>query len=143
MSRREKEIVERAFEAWRNEDLDLLRGCLHRSAISLIHMPRDAWPMFGPLIGRIAVLAGLKQVSDNFHVVDYRPLRMRPEEREGGTAYVCSTVIKYAHRRTGHLYETTTRAVWTVRGDSILKYEVFHDAEKLRAFYEMVKGAEH
>jgi len=52
--------------------------------------------------------------------------------------WTCRARIHYAHRATGISYEVTIRNVWTIVGDRIRSYEVFHDAPRMRAFFEMV-----
>ncbi len=131
-------IVEAAYTAWATEDLAMLADCLHERAVSLIHMPAGTWPMSGPLIGKPTVLGALAAVARNFEVVDYRPLKMTGE----AGVWTCRARIHYGHRSSGLSYEATTRNVWKVLGDRIISYEVFHDAERLRAFYELVNRAE-
>jgi ketosteroid isomerase-like protein len=128
-------IVEAAYTAWASEDLAMLGQCLHEQAVSLIHMPAGTWPMSGPLLGKPAVLGALAAVASSFEVVEYRPLKMSGE----AGVWTCRARIHYGHRDTGLSYEATTRNIWKVRGDKIVSYEVFHDAARLRAFYEMVK----
>lgn len=127
-------IIEAAYAAWAGEDLAMLGDCMHENAISLIHMPERTWPMSGPLIGKPAVLGALAKVSRDFEVVEYRPLTMKGEDG----VWTCRARIHYGHRITGLSYEATTRNIWKIQGDRIISYEVFHDAARLRAFFEMV-----
>ena len=46
--------------------------------------------------------------------------------------------IHYGHKSTGLSYEANIRNVWHIEGDKVRRFEVFHDAARLRAFFEMV-----
>jgi len=134
MRANERLIIEAAYAAWGAEDLSLLGDCLHDRAISIIHLPQGSWPMSGSLRGKPAILGALDAVSRNFEVAEYRPLKMTGEDG----IWTCRARIHYAHRATGISYEATIRNVWTIVGDRIRSYEVFHDAPRMRAFFEMV-----
>jgi hypothetical protein len=45
------------------------------------------------------------------------------------------------HRATGIVYESTVRNTWRFEGEKIRAFEVIHDAERLRAFFELVSRA--
>jgi ketosteroid isomerase-like protein len=134
MRANERLIVETAYTAWAEEDLSLLDLCLHEKAVSRIHLPPGAWPMSGSLRGKRAILGALDAVSRNFHVAEYRPLRMSGEDG----IWRCHARIHYAHRTSGISYEATIRNIWWIVGDRICSYEVFHDGPRLRAFFDLV-----
>lgn len=39
---------------------------------------------------------------------------------------------------TGLTYEGRIRHVWRIEGDKIVRFEEFHDAERTRAFFELL-----
>jgi ketosteroid isomerase-like protein len=127
-------ILEAAYASWEDEDLSLLGRCLHENAVSFIHLPDGTWPMSGVLRGRKAVLDALGRVARDFEVIEYRPTKM--SNNDG--VWTCRARLHYLHRETSLSYEATISNVWTMVGDRITSYEVFHDAERMRAFFEMV-----
>jgi ketosteroid isomerase-like protein len=133
-------VLEAAYASWEAQDLSLLAYCMHENAVSFIRLPPGAWPMTGVLRGKATVLAALGKVSRDFDVLEYRPTRMHCPDGNG--IWKCHARIHYRHRATGLSYEASVRNVWTIVGDKIASYEVFHDAGRLRAFFELVKRAD-
>ena len=138
MQANQRLVVEAAYASWEEEDLSLLACVLHDKAVSHIRLPPGAWPMAGVLRGKAAVLAGLGRVAQNFQVAEYRPTKMKGEDG----IWTCRARVQYAHRTSGLIYQATISNVWTILGDKITTYEVIHDAELLRTFFDLVQRSE-
>jgi ketosteroid isomerase-like protein len=134
MQASERLLVEAAYASWDEEDLSLLASVLHENAVSHIRLPPGTWPMAGVLRGKSAVLGGLSRVAQNFEVAEYRPVKMKGEDG----IWTCRARVQYAHRSSGLIYKATISNIWTVVGDKITGYEVVHDAELLRTFFQLV-----
>lgn len=130
-------MVEAAYHAWSAEDLDFLSGCMHSAATTYIRLPPGTWPMSGILRGRPAILNSLGQIARSFRVLEYRPTKMTGADG----VWTCRGRVQYGHRASGLVYEATMRNVWVVRGDKIVSYEVIHDADRLRAYFQLVSQA--
>ena len=91
--------------------------------------------MSGPLIGKPAMLGALAEGLRDFEVVEYRPLKMKGADglwTSPGQAF--TTGIESPACRTRPPFVTSGTSKATGSGS----FEVFHDAARLRAFFEMV-----
>ena len=130
----ERLIIEAVYASWSAQDLAAVAGCLHHDAVYKLHLPPGAWPIAGIVRGKATIIKSLDEILRDFEVLEYRPLKITNAD---GT-WKSRAKIHYGHRATGLSYEATIRNVWQIEGDKIRKFEVFHDAARLRAFFEMV-----
>ena len=127
-------IVEAMYASWAAQDLSSVAACLHRDATYTLHLPKGAWPIAGDVRGKRKIVTSLAEILRDFEVVEYRPLKVT----ESDDAATSRAKIHYGHKATGLSYEATIRNVWRIEGDKVRSFEVFHDAARLRAFFEMV-----
>jgi ketosteroid isomerase-like protein len=130
----ERLIVEALYASWAAHDLAAVAGCLHRDATYNLHLPPGAWPIAGEVHGKSRIVTSLAALLRDFEVVEYRPLKISEADQH----VVSRAKIHYGHKATGMSYEATVRNVWRIEGDKVRSFEVFHDAARLRAFFEMV-----
>lgn len=130
-------IIEATYASWAAQDLAAVGSCLHNDAVYLLHLPAGAWPISGAVRGRARILKSLGEILRDFEVLEYRPLKIT----EADGIWTSRARIHYGHRATGLSYEATISNAWTVRGDRIAHFEVFHDTARLRAFFELVSKA--
>lgn len=130
-------IIEATYASWAAQDLATVGACLHEDAVYLLHLPPGAWPIAGAVRGKATILKSLGDILRDFEVVEYRPLKIANVDG----LWTSRAKIYYGHRATGLSYEATIRNVWHIDGDKIRSFEVFHDAARLRAFFEMVSRA--
>ena len=131
----ERLIVEAIYASWAGQDLPSVAACLHPDAVYTLHLPSDAWTIAGDVRGRQKIITSLEEILRDFEVLEYRPLKII--EDDGGIAK-SRAKIHYGHKATGLSYEATISNRWRIAGDKIVHFEVFHDAQRLRAFFEMV-----
>jgi ketosteroid isomerase-like protein len=134
MRANERLIIEATYAAWAAQDLALVGASLHDDAVYLLHLPPGAWSICGPVRGKSTILKSLGDILQDFEVLKYRPLKI---SRADGL-WTSRARIHYGHRTTGLSYEATISNVWRIEDDRITSFEVFHDAARLRAFFEMV-----
>jgi ketosteroid isomerase-like protein len=127
-------IIEAMYASWAAQDLRAVAACLHRDAAYTLHLPEGAWPIAGHVRGKRKIVTSLAEILRDFAVVECRPLKIA-EDDDTATS---RAKIHYGHRATGLSYEATIRNVWHIEGDKVRHFEVFHDAARLRAFFEMV-----
>jgi len=130
-------IIEATYASWAAQDLAMVGACLHHDAVYLLHLPPGAWPISGAVRGRATILKSLGEILRDFEVLEYRPLKIT--NLDG--LWTSRAKIHYGHRATGLSYEATISNVWRIDGDKIRSFEVFHDAARLRAFFEMASRA--
>lgn len=127
-------IIEGMYASWAAQDLRAVAACLHRDAGYTLHLPEGAWPIAGAVRGKRKIVASLAEILQDFEVVEYRPLKIADSDG----IWTSRAKIHYGHKATGLSYEATIRNVWHIEGDKVRHFEVFHDAARLRAFFEMV-----
>lgn len=127
-------IIEATYASWAAQDIAAVGGCLHHDAVYHLHLPPGAWPIAGAVRGKQRILTSLGEILRDFEVLEYRPLKIM----NGDDVSTSRARIHYGHKATGLSYEATIRNVWRIEGDKIRSFEVFHDAGRLRAFFEMV-----
>jgi ketosteroid isomerase-like protein len=134
MRANERVIIEATYASWAAQDLSTVGACLHDDAVYQLHLPPGAWSICGAVRGKSTILKSLGDILRDFEVLEYRPLKI--SDADG--LWTSRARIHYGHRATGLSYEATIRNVWKIEGDRIRRFEVFHDAARLRAFFEMV-----
>lgn len=127
-------IVEAMYASWAAQDLSSVAACLHRDATYTLHLPKGAWPIAGDVRGKRKIVTSLAEILRDFEVVEYRPLKITDADEISTSR----AKIHYGHKAIGLSYEATIRNVWRIEGDKVRSFEVFHDAARLRAFFEMV-----
>jgi ketosteroid isomerase-like protein len=127
-------IIEAMYASWAAQDLAAVGACLHGDAVYTLHLPPGAWPLSGSLHGKREIVASLGEILRDFEVIEYRPLKIQCTD---GLS-ISRAKIHYVHKATGLSYEATARNIWRIEGDRIRSFEVIHDAQRLRAFFEMV-----
>jgi ketosteroid isomerase-like protein len=127
-------VIEGIYASWAAQDLHAVAACLHRDATYTLHLPKGAWPIAGDVRGKRKIVTSLAEILRDFEVVEYRPLKITDADEVSTSR----AKIHYGHRATGLSYEATIRNVWRIEGDKVRSFEVFHDAARLRAFFEMV-----
>ena len=130
----ERLIIEATYASWAAQDLSLVGACLHDDAIYLVHLPPGSWPISGVVRGKPAILRSLGDILRQFEVLEYKPLKIT----DADGLWTSRARIHYRHGATGLSYEATVRNVWRLEDDRIRRFEAFHDAARLRAFFEMV-----
>lgn len=130
----ERLIIEATYASWAAQDLSMVGACLHDDAIYLVHLPPGAWFICGAVRGKSAILRSLGEILRDFEVLEYRPLKITGADG----LWTSRARINYRHRATGLSYEASVRNVWSIDDDRIRRFEAFHDAARLRAFFEMV-----
>jgi ketosteroid isomerase-like protein len=132
--RHQRLIVEAAYAAWAARELSTVAACVHDNAEWLVHVPSGAWPLHGAIRGKSRIMQSLRGIVRDFEVLEYRPLKI--VQLDG--IWASRARIHYGHRATGLSYEATISNLWHIERDKIRRFEAFHDAARLRAFYEMV-----
>ena len=130
----ERLIIEAMYGSWAAQDLGSVAACLHRDAAYTLHLPEGAWPIAGAVRGRQEIVTSLAEILRDFEVIEYRPLKIAKVDG----LWTSRAKIHYGHKATGLSYEANIRNVWHIEGDKVRRFEVFHDAARLRAFFEMV-----
>ncbi len=149
-SRNQKFVIEAVYASWTKHDLATIGMCIDDDAEWIVHVPPGAWHLSGSVRTKPSVMRALRAVVRDFEVQQYRPLkivqledlwasrgRRRVWNRSKGF-WLSRARIGYGHRATGLTYEATITNFWEIERGKITLCEALHDAERLRAFSEMV-----
>ncbi len=130
-------VVEAAYAAWAARDLATTLAVFARDVAFIIHLPEDVAPFVGEVRGRDELAPRLQAILDDFDFIEYVPLQITAE----GGSFHSRVRFHYRHKSTGLEYEGRMRHVWCVEGDKIVRFEEFHDAERVRIFFRLLAQA--
>ena len=134
--RSQRWILEGVCASWAAEDMAAVRACIHHEAIYQHHLSAGAWPMDGTVHGKQDIVRSLSLFLQDFNVIRYRPLRIAPD----GEAWDLRIAFEYGHKLTGHTLDGTARIKTLIDLDKVRLFEVIHDAPRVCAFFELVRG---
>lgn len=130
-------ILEAGYASWAARDLPATLSVFSVDVVFAIHVPPEVAPLAGEVHGRDELALRLAAILDDFDFIEYVPLQITAE----GGQFHSRVRFHYRHKQTGLDYEGTMRHVWRVEGDKIVRFEEFHDAERVRAFFRLLAQA--
>jgi uncharacterized protein len=129
--------LEAAYAAWAARDLDATLAWFADDVVFIIHLPPDVAPFMGEARGKDQLRPRLQAIIDEFDFLEYVPLQIVA----AGESLHSRVAFHYRHKTTGLEYDGTMRHVWRVEGDKIVRFEEFHDAERVRSFFKLLAQA--
>jgi ketosteroid isomerase-like protein len=132
-----KLVVEAAYASWAARDLDATLSCFSEDVAFAIHLPPEVAPYFGVQQGRDQFALRLKLILDDFDFLAYKPIQITSH----GISFHSQVRFHYRHKLTGLEYDGTMRHVWRVKGDRIVRWEEFHDIERVRVYFRLLAQA--
>jgi ketosteroid isomerase-like protein len=133
----DKLLIEAAYASWAARDLEAVMACFAEDVAFIIHLPTEVAPFFGELRGRQELLPRFRMIFDEYDFLSYHPIGIVSQ----GIAFHSQVRFHYRHKLTGLEYDGTMRHVWRVKGDQIMRFEEFHDSERVRAFFKLLEEA--
>ena len=128
-------IVEAAYASWAARDLAATLRCFSEDVVFVIHIPSDVAPFMGEVHGKARLAPRLQAILDGFDFVEYTPLLIKAE----GRSFHSRVRFRYRHKAAGLEYDGTMHHVWRMEGDQIVRFEEFHDEERVRTFFRMLE----
>jgi ketosteroid isomerase-like protein len=130
-------VLEAAYAAWAAADLDATLASFADDVVFIIHLPPEVAPFMGEARGKEQLRPRLQAIIDDFDFIEYVPLQIVTS----GEMLHSRVAFLYRHKATGLEYDGTMRHVWRVEGDKIVHFEEFHDAERVRSFFQLLAQA--
>ena len=127
-------VLEAAYASWAARDLPAMLSCFSDDVTFAIHLPEDIAPFMGEVRGLDELSKRLRMILDDFDFLEYRHLQITTE----GESFHSRVKFHFRHKATGLDYEGRMRHVWRIEGDKIVRFEEFHDTERVRTFFAMV-----
>lgn len=132
-----KTLLEGAYAAWAARDLAATLACFAEDMVFAIHLPSDVVPFAGEVRGREELGRRLQAILDDFDFIFYTPVQITTER----SSFHSQVHFHYRHKASGLDYEGRMRHVWRITGDQIVRFEEFHDTERVRAFFALLAQA--
>lgn len=133
-----RNVLEAIYASWAANDLDAVLACFSDDRVIMIHAPAHVVPWAGETRGKAQLERRLRELLREFEFLDYSPVLIS----DAGDTCHAQVHYRFRHLKTGHEIEGTLRHIWQADGDKIVRLEEFHDAERLRAFFELLATAE-
>ena len=130
-------VLEAAYASWAVRDLAATMSCFAKDVVFIIHLPPEVAPYVGEVRGKEELTRRLQMILDDFDFIEYRPLQITAQD----DSFHSQIRFHYRHKATGLEYEGSMRHVWRVAGDKIVRFEEYHDAERVRAFFGLLAQA--
>lgn len=134
MRANDRMVLEATYASWAQRDLAATLARFDPEVVFIIHLPPDVGSFVGEVRGREQLGKSLQTILDDFDFLEYRPLQIIAD----GESFHSRIRFHYRHKATGLDYDGTMRHVWRVTGDMIVRFEEFHDAQRVRTFFAMV-----
>jgi ketosteroid isomerase-like protein len=132
-----KLILEAGYASWAAGDLDATLSCFSDDVAFAIHLPPEVAPYFGIQQGRDELGRRLQMILDEFDFLTYKPIQIT----SNGISFHSQVRFHYRHKLTGLEYDGTMRHVWRIKGDRIVRWEEFHDIERVRVYFRLLGQA--
>jgi hypothetical protein len=100
-----------------------------------VHALPSAPSMLGAGLGKALLKKRLEALLDEVEVESYRPI-VRSFTTDG-LWHFNRVHYRYRHRANGLVIEGTMRQKWGLVGTRIAHFEIFHDSDRMRAFYDV------
>jgi len=133
-----KLVIEAAYASWAARDLDAVMASFAEDVTFIIHLPTDVVPYAGEVRGRAELLRRFKLLLNDFDFLSYQPVQIV----DRADSFHSLVRFHYRHVATGLEYEGTMRHTWKVEGDQIVRFEEFHDTERVRSFFRLLAQAQ-
>jgi ketosteroid isomerase-like protein len=130
-------VVEAAYASWSARDLEATLSCFSHDVMFAIHLPPEVAPYFGMQRGRDELGVRLTMILNEFDFLEYKPIQITSQ----GISFHSQIRFHYRHKLTGLEYDGTMRHVWRVKGDRIVRWEEFHDIERVRVYFQLLGQA--
>jgi ketosteroid isomerase-like protein len=130
-------VLEAGYASWAARDLAATLAVFAPDIVYVMHLPPDVGPFGGEVRGRDELAPRLQGILDDFDFIEYVPLQITAV----GGSFHSRVRFHYRHKETGLEYEGTMRHEWRVEGDKIVRFEEFHDAERVRSFFQLLAQA--
>jgi ketosteroid isomerase-like protein len=129
-------ILHDVYASWQGGDLDTVLSYFTPDLAFIVHSSPDAPSFVGSGVGREAFGSRLERFQRLFKVESFQLKLLRAE----GISLLSTVGFHYRHRASGLDVDGHMRHKWLFVGDEIGAFEVFHDARRMRAFYDLALG---
>jgi ketosteroid isomerase-like protein len=123
-------VITDIYDAWRGQDLDRLASYLPDDFCHVIYIPTDIHPLGGLSSGKRAAIERLGVIARDFDFLQFDTSELIIQKDRAGV----EIPIRYRHRQTGAVLETTIANFWTLEEGWPVKLSEYHDISRIQAF---------
>ena len=131
-------MIEGACAAWEAEHLDGVIADFADDVEFRVHAPPDAASFLGSGRGRDELICRLADYLGMIKVMYYEPQLPLTQAREGVLRWRAHFV--YQHRAKSLEIEGSMRHLWHFTRDKVTRLELYYDALRMRAFYDLIEN---
>ena len=130
--------IEAACAAWEAEHLEGVIADFADDVEFRVHAPADAGSFIGGGRGRDELVRRLADYLSIIKVMYYEPQLPLTQAREG--VLRCRAHFVYRHRAKSLEIEGSMRHLWHFARDKVTRFDVYYDALRMRAFYDLIEN---
>jgi uncharacterized protein len=132
-------ILRETYSAWAMGDIEEMFVHFATDAVYALHVQKDVLPYGGETRGIELLIPRLRLILEMFAIIDYTPVSTT---RHGDRFH---TVVHYRfrHRETGLDIDGTTRHVVQIEKGKIMRFDEYHDTDRIRAFFRLLDAPGH
>ncbi len=127
-------VIASACALWEAGDLPRLLPHFMDDVVFMVHARANAPSMLGQGLGRVLLARRLEALLDEVEVKSFD--LQEQSLTTDGLRHFCRVAYRYRHRASGVMIEGNMRQRWGFVGTRVAQFEVFHDADRMRAFYD-------
>jgi ketosteroid isomerase-like protein len=129
-------LLRYVYAAYRDKRLADVLARLTDDFVFTLHLPADAMPGAGVPQGKAETAKLLEGLMATYDFLAYEP----GEILVSGDRAAIQPRIRYRHKVTGQVIETTLGHFWIMRGDKAAQLDEYHDVERVQAYLARVEG---
>jgi ketosteroid isomerase-like protein len=133
-----KRIIEDACIAWEAGNGPAALTHFADDVVFSVNAPDEAASVVGEGHSKDELERRLGAYLTDIQVMYYEPIQIT--EREPDVLH-CLARFLYRHRRNGLEIGGIMRHLWCFRGDKVVAFDIYYDALRMRAFYDLVDHA--
>ena len=126
-------VLGKACGLWGDSDLPALLALFRDDVVFSVHGRPSAASIVGKGMGKALFAHRLEALLDEFAVLDFQLQSVTTD----WLWYYARVGYRYRHHASGLIIDGTMRHQWGFVGDRIAHFELFHDADRMRAFLDM------
>lgn len=131
-------LLQAIYDAYRDKRLADVLSRLDDNFVLIVHLPEEIVPGGDQPRNKAAAEDIFRYFMDTFDFLSYDP---GPIIVTGDRA-TAQPKIRYRHKPTGKILETTFRHVWQIRDGKVVALESSHDLARLRDFMDSIRDSE-
>jgi ketosteroid isomerase-like protein len=129
-----RRVIVGACALWEAGDLPRLLSHFMDDVVFTVHARANAPSMLGDGLGKVLLARRLEALLDEVEVETF-DLHEHSLTTDG-IWHFCRVSYRYRHHASGEMIEGSMRQKWGFVGAGVAQFEIFHDADRMRAFYD-------